>query len=198
MEKLSEEMSPFLDFDFSELTSDAIGKNKLHKQFVYLKSKYSNLKNLRKNNFDSFLKKTKVKIFRMVHDCIKVCVKPNFKLKRLPQSFITNAKIDFNRTILKQKLSSFYYQYNIFQSSGLPEIGKKILRIDDYALAEKKEVLGEFLELTLQEVCEYYLTSERYVEDLKKLRHDEGEEMKVLFAFVAQHFIVYYSRNKTV
>ena len=62
--------------------------------FAYIKKKIQ-IKNSRKSNIDSLLKKCKGKFFKAIHDAIKLCL--NLLVKRIPQQFITNITIEFNQ-----------------------------------------------------------------------------------------------------
>ena len=196
-----ESESNFIEFDFSgfftNASSNAAEKNKIHKLFMYLKSTNLKIKNQRRYHFDSLLKKTKVKVFRMVHECIRKCLRPQYKLKRLPQTFITNIKIEFNSKILDRTVASFYSQFEIFElcSEVFSKSGGKVNNILEHSLEEKKHVLKEFLSLNFEQVCEYYLTSSQYLKDRQRTVKVDGHFVETLFAFIAQSFILYYSRK---
>ena len=70
--------------------------------FSYLKKKMQ-IKNTRKSNIDSLLKKCKGKFFKAIHDAIKLCL--NLLVKRIPQKFITNITIEFNQKNFEKKIN---------------------------------------------------------------------------------------------
>ena len=65
-----------------------------------------------KAHIDSLLKKCKGKFFKAVHKTINLCLKD--KVKRLPQRFITNITIQYNRKFLYQSLMAIYDAFGIF------------------------------------------------------------------------------------
>ena len=177
----------------SELSNSNITEKKgkkrknIHKNFHLLK-KTLHLDNfMRKTQIDSLLKKCKSKLFKSIHESINLCLKK--KLPRLPQSFITNIKIDFNKFYLCQSIISIYIKNKIFQS--FEELIQK-----DYIIKEKEESLKIFFNIKLQEVFEYYLNSKKYLNDYLKILEREGENFAILFDFISHIFLNYYLKGK--
>ena len=73
--------------------------------FSYIKKKLQ-LKNSRKTQLDSLLKKSKGKFFKSVHDIMNKCLTK--LIKRLPQIFITNITIDNNLHYINKTILQIY------------------------------------------------------------------------------------------
>ena len=82
-----------------------------------------------------------------------------------------------------------YKEYSIFDSLE-DLLSKNLVKI------EKLEVMKEFLVLTVTEVYEYYISSKRYLKDIENIHKKEGEKYAVLFSFISQNFIKYYSLSR--
>ena len=175
--------------ELSNLTIEKKGKKrkKIHKNFLLLKKNLHLDNFMRKTQIDSLLKKCKSKLFKNIHESINLCLKK--KLPRLPQSFITNIKIDFNKFYLCQSIISIYIKNKIFQS--FEELIQK-----DYIIKEKEESLKIFFNIQLQEVFEYYLNSKKYLNDYLKILEREGENFATLFHFISHIFLNYYLKGK--
>lgn len=154
--------------------------------FAYIKKKLQ-IKNSRKSNIDSVLKKCKGKFFKAIHDAIKLCL--NLIVKRIPQKFITNITIEFNQNAFNKKIIDIYHEYNL-----LPEIGeileKKLLR------KGKEEMFKEIANSNYQQLYEVYIKSERYKADNEKIKKKEGSKIATLCDFVAKNFTKYYLYGK--
>jgi hypothetical protein len=159
----------------------------IHSSFVYLKKELKLEKFKRKTQIDSLLKKCKSKAFRTIHEALKNCLK--VKLPRLPQPFITNIKIDFNKTYLEKTIYDIYKEYSIIPS------------VEDYLekgfiLDDKLPVFKNFLSLTFKEVFESYITSKQYIKDYHHIKKREGEGFAILFNFISKIFVQYYMKSK--
>jgi hypothetical protein len=142
---------------------------------------------MRKTQIDSLLKKCKSKAFKTIHEALKKCL--TIKLPRLPQNFITNIKIDFNKIYLEKTILDIYQEHKII-SSVEDFIQKKYL-IDD-----KVGVFRDFLSLTFRNVFEYYINSKQYVKDYYHIEKREGEKFAILFNYISKVFIQYYIKSK--
>lgn len=161
---------------------------KLNKMFVNLRNSF-NMQNItRKCQFDSMLKKVKAKLFKIVHHSLQRCYLDKYKLVRLPQAFITNIKIEFNKHYLSKSVLDIYKEFNIFRSVE-DIINEGLIKV------EKKEVFKMFVTLSLEEVYEYYISSKRYKSDKDMVIIKEGAEFATLFQFIAENIINYYKNN---
>jgi hypothetical protein len=159
----------------------------LHSSFLYLKKqlKLDNFK--RKTQIDSLLKKCKSKAFKTIHEALKNCMK--VKLQRLPQSFITNIKIEFNKKYLDLSIFEIYRENKIFNS--IDEFIE-----NEYVLEDKINVFRKFLCLTFTDVFDSYVASKQYIKDYHHIKKREGEPFAILFNFISKVFIQYYRKSK--
>ncbi len=149
---------------------------------------YLNLKQYkRKTQIDSLLKKCKSKTCKIMHEALKKCLKK--KLERLPQIFITNIKIDFNKKYLDKTVLEIYKEYNIIPS--IEEFVEK-----NYIKEEKQALFKEFLGLTFRSVIEFYITSKQFIKDFEYIKQREGYEFALLFYYISKIYVQYFSCSK--
>ena len=142
---------------------------------------------MRKTQIDSLLKKCKSKAFKSIHEALQKCLK--MKLPRLPQQFITNIKIDFNKYYLEQTILKIYQENKLIESFD-NLIDKNLI------LPNKEKTLQIFLNLKLKDVIDYYINSKQYVKDYLHIYKREGEKFATLFDFISSIFIQYYIKSK--
>ena len=68
--------------------------NSFYSRIKYIRKKY-NIKKSRKNHIDSLVKKAKSKFLKGIYEGLKYCL--NSYINRLPQKFIINTKIEYNK-----------------------------------------------------------------------------------------------------
>jgi hypothetical protein len=158
----------------------------LYSTFKFLKEKYG-LKNTRKNRIDCIIKKVKTKYLQAIHEAIKYCV--NLFIQRLPQYFITNIKIEYNKLYLNKTIEQIYTEFKILPS--LKEIIEKNL-----IRKGKKEFLVVLMSTTLKEIYQYYLSSQLYIYYRMCIRKKEGEKVAKLYDYIAQNICEYFLYNK--
>lgn len=166
-----------------------IEKNKiisLYSTFKYLKEKYG-VKNMRKNRIDCIIKKVKSKFFKAIHETIKYCV--NLNINRLPQYFITNIKIEYNKIYFNKTLEQLYTEFKILPS--LNELLEKNL-----IKKGKKELFVILMTNSLKDVYKYYLSSELYKYYKLDIKKKEGEHIDKLYDYIAQNICQYFLYNK--
>ena len=108
-----------------------------YQKFKYLCYKYK-IDNIRKNHIDIIIKKVKIKLFKGIHEALKYCL--NININRLPQNFINNIKIEYNRQYLGKTITEIYLEFSI-----LPPI-KEILE-NKKIKKENTEILILFMNL---------------------------------------------------
>jgi len=162
-------------------------RRSLHSTFLLLKKKLNLEQFMRKTQIDSLLKKCKSKAFKTIHEALKKCL--NIKLPRLPQYFITNIKIDFNKIYLEKTIYDIYREYKI-----IPSVEEFISR--KYLIDDKISIFVDFLNLTFKNVFEYYVNSKQYVKDYYHIMNREGEKFAILFNYISKVFIQYYTKSK--
>lgn len=159
----------------------------LHSTFLLLKKKLDLEQFKRKTQIDSLLKKCKSKAFKTIHEALKKCL--NIKLPRLPQNFITNIKIDFNKVCLEKTILEIYQDHKI-----IPSVDEFVTK--KYLIEDKIGVFKDFLALTFRNVFEYYVNSKQYIKDYYHIQQREGEKFAILFNYISKVFIQYYTKSK--
>ena len=172
--------------NYNDINIPAESINNFQKIFTLLRKKLQ-IKNLRKNHLDSLLKKIKGKFCKAIHEGLKVCL--NLLINRLPQSFITNITLDYNKKMLNKKIIEIYDEYKI-----LPEIDK----MKNYLKNDKKEIFFDFINQKYKECYDNYIKSDRFKKDLNEIAMLEGKKFGILYEFVAINFILYYENNQQI
>ena len=170
---------------YSEIMPIDENKKKIlsfYSKFKYLCCKYK-IDNLRKNHIDIIIKKVKIKLFKGIHEVLKYCL--NININRLPQNFINNIKIEYNRQYLDKTISEIYLEFSI-----LPSL-KEILE-NKMIKKEKTEILILFMNSSLIDIIKIYLSSNLFVYDKKKLQRKSGLNDVILFDFVANNICDYF------
>ena len=137
-----------------------------------------------------FLKKVKEnfwKFFRAIYEGIKLCL--NLRVYRLPQEFITNITIEYNKKYLNKKIIDIYNEFNL-----LPTI-KEIMEKKLYKNG-KFEIFKEIVSYDYITLYDIYTKSNRFKRDIDSIKIDEGKRIAVLYEFVAKNFCVYYLDRK--
>ncbi len=158
----------------------------LYSTFKYLKEKYG-IENSRKNRMDCLIKKIKTKYINAIHEAIKYCV--NLSINKLPQYFITNIKIEYNKNYLNKTIEQIYTEFKILPS--LNELIEKNL-----IKKGKKEILVLLMNTTLKDVYKYYLFSELYKYYKFLIINKEGEKIGKLYDYISQNICQYFLYNK--
>ena len=158
----------------------------LYSTFKYLKEKY-NINNSRKNRMDCIIKKVKTKYMNAIHDAIKHCV--NLKMNKLPQNFITNINIEYNKMYFNKTVEQLYSEFNIVPSLN-ELINKNLIKNG------KKELLIILMNSSLKDIYQYYLISDLYKYHRMCIIKKEGENSGKLYDYVAQNICKYFIYNK--
>lgn len=175
-----------INVDF--LTQKELSLNNFHEIFLTIKRKL-HIKHSRKSEVDSLLKKAKCKFFQTVHNIMKYCL--NITVNRLPQIFITNINIEYNRNYLEKTIIQIYNEFDLIQNINIiEEIDDNIIRI------KNKELFKNFSKFKLYELYEEYIESQCYKKDIDKVKNKNGKNIGILYEFVSKNFIYYYMNNK--
>ena len=158
----------------------------LYSTFKYLKEKYK-IKNSRKNKMDCIIKKVKTKYMNAIHESIKYCV--NININKLPQYFITNIKIEYNKMYLNKTVEELYKEFNLIPSLN-DLINKNQIK------KGKKELLIKLMNSSLKDIYHYYLISDLYKYHRMYIIKKEGENIAKLYDYVAQNICKYFLYNK--
>ena len=133
------------------------------------------------------IKKSKGKFFRAIYEGIKLWL--NLRVYHLPQEFITNITIEYNKKYLNKKIIDIYNEFNL-----LPTI-KEIMEKKLYKNG-KFEIFKEIVSYDYITLYDIYTKSNRFKRDIDSIKIDEGKRIAVLYEFVAKNFCVYYLDRK--
>ena len=153
------------------------------KSFSYLRKKLQ-VKQSRKAHIDSILKKCKARFFKAISDCLKQCVK--IKIKKFPQSFVTNISIEYNKYILKLTVSELYKSLKL--SNCILD------KCNENCFYSGKESYFKYIYYSkISDLYSTYLQSKRYKREIEGIKTNLGIKMLLLYEFVSENFINYYT-----
>ena len=181
------------DFNFEGLISALINikssnsVSEFHSNFMDFKTVLNFHRPLRKTKIDSILKKCKSKFFRAVQDSIKKITNDLTQVNRLPQSFITNINIDYNKNYMNKTIFEIYKSLNLVNQEKEFFIG-----ISQDNIPKLKSLLN----YTYSQLFNVYTESQRFKEDCEVIREKEGEKFEILYKYVSKIYIRYYSLSK--
>ena len=181
------------DFNFEGLISALINikssnsVSEFHSNFMDFKTVLNFHRPLRKTKIDSILKKCKSKFFRAVQDSIKKITNDLTQINRLPQSFITNINIDYNKNYMNKTIFEIYKSLNLVNQEKEFFIGIS---------PENIPKLKSLLNYTYSQLFNVYTESQRFKEDCEVIREKEGEKFEILYKYVSKIYIRYYSLSK--
>ena len=164
---------------------DLQNRNNFNEIFYSIRKKL-HIKITRKCQVDSLLKKAKCKFFQVIHEIIKYCL--SIRIKRLPQPFITNITIEYNRYYLEKTVFQIYKEFNLIEN--LQKIDEEIIKI------KKKELFKEFSNYKLNDLYNAYIESQCYQKDLNEIIAKNGKNIGILYEFVSKNLLYYYRYNK--
>lgn len=172
-----------LNFDFTipkECTST------FQSIFSYIKKKYQ-IKFCRKSQIDSLLKKCKGKFFKTIHEIMNKCL--TIVVKRLPQFFITNINIDYNKKYFEKTVLQIYQEFN-----NLPDFDS--FKEQNIIKPSKEKLFSEFCHYSLNKLYDIYCESLRFRKEINEVHSQEGKRIGLLYEFVALNFSAYYKYSK--
>ena len=150
--------------------------------FKYYLTKYD-LDGIRKYRIDCIIKKAKAKFMKSLHYAIKYCLSIN--IEKLPQSFVLNIKIEFNKNYLKKTIEEIYTEFKIIPS--LSEIIKKKL-----IYKGREELFQLLMKSNVEFVYQVYLMSKLYQHHRNQIIKKNSEGVGVLYDFIANNLCKYY------
>ena len=154
-----------------------------YSQYKYLCYKHG-VENIRKNRIDIIMKKVKIKIFKAIHEILKFCLNIHH-INRLPQNFIINIRIEFNKKYLEKTIEEIYLEFSLLPS--LEEMKEK-----NYINKDKIDIFTIFIKSKLKDIIKIYLLSELFILDKKNLEKKSGINDAILFDFVANNICNYF------
>ena len=154
--------------------------------FSYIKKKYQ-IKFCRKSQIDSLLKKCKGKFCKMIHEIMNKCL--TIVVKRLPQHFITNINIEYNKKYFEKSVIQIYQEFN-----NLPDYTS--IKEKNMIKTSKEKLFSQFCNYSLYNLYEIYCESERFRKEIDEVSSQEGKRIGILYEFVSLNFSAYYKYSK--
>ena len=157
-----------------------------YSKFKYYLNKYD-LDGIRKYRIDCIIKKAKAKFMKSLHYSVKYCLTIN--VEKLPQTFVLNIKIDFNKKYFKKTIEEIYTEFKIIPS--LSEI------VDRKLIKKGKEELFKLLmKSDVEFVYQVYLMSRLYQYHRKQIIKKNNKGVGVLYDFIANNLCKYYQYSE--
>ena len=160
--------------------------NIFYSKIKLIRKKYS-IKKSRKNNIDSLVKKVKSKFLKAIYECLKFCL--NSFINRLPQRFIINTKIDYNKKFLCKTLEEIYIEFKL-----LPNY--ETLLEKNMIQKGKEHFLYILYKSKVKDIYKEYLKSDFYLNEKKEIEIKYGIGVSKLYDFVAINICEYFLFNK--
>ena len=140
--------------------------NVFYSRIKYIRKKY-NIKKSRKNHIDSLVKKAKSKFLKAIYECLKYCLH-SCSLYRLPQKFIINTRIEYNKRVLNKTVEEIYSEFKL-----LPTY--ETLVDENKVYQNKQDLLYCLMKSKLKDIYKYYISSDLYKLDKKRIESKSGE-----------------------
>ena len=161
--------------------------NIFYSKIKLIRKKY-NIKKSRKNHIDSLVKKAKSKFLKAIYECLKYCLH-SCNLSRLPQKFIINTRIEYNKKVLNKTVEEIYTGFKL-----LPTY--ETLMQNNQVYKNRQEFLYSLMKTKLKDIYKYYISSNLYTIDKKRIESKSGEGVAKLYDFVATNICEYFLLNK--
>lgn len=157
---------------------------------------------LRKLKPDSLRKKIKARFHKKLRQIINIKLKQigsKFLFDLLPQPFITNINIEFNRPLLNITMRELFQKTFGFKAKDREKINyniKVIKYLDENPDMYKNEEISNFLDSTYEEIIQKYMHGKYLMEDIERLKK-EGENSEYInrYSFIAMHWIDFYKKG---
>ena len=188
------------NYKFNISTQNKKGNTLLFLKHTETKKNRNNI--YRKLKPDSLRKKIKARLHKKLTKII------NEKLKKagskcyfdmLPQSFITNINIGFNKPLLNITMRELFQKTFGFKSKDKEKIDYNIRimkYIEDNPDINNNSDVSDFLDSKYSEIIREYLDGDYLQEDIERLRDEnEGEEYINRYNFIALHWIEFYENG---
>ncbi len=160
--------------------------NIFYSKIKLIRKKYS-IKKSRKNNIDSLVKKVKSKFLKAIYECLKFCL--NSFINRLPQRFIINTKIEYNKKFLCKTLEEIYIEFKL-----LPNY--ETLLEKNMIQKGKEHFLYILYKSKIKDIYKEYLKSDFYSNEKYEIEKKNGFGVAKLYDFVAMNICEYFLFNK--
>ena len=156
--------------------------------FTCLRKKLQ-IKLTRKTYIDSILKKCKGRFFKAINDCLRKCT--FIYIHKLPQRFITDISIDYNKFFFNYTTNDLYRYFN------LKPFNKEIKSEDcNFCIKGKEHYLKFLLSSKLYDLYNIFIDSKRYKKEVEGIKNNSGVKMSLLYQFVSENYYNYYLFSK--
>ena len=181
-------------FDLNKIISEIINnqRNDLNTTFL---QKYNYFRNFfdiksqkRNTKIDCLLKRCKAKFSRAFYDMLCKLLKKREKNYKLPQYFITNIKIMYNRKYLNCSMLQIFEDHKIFVD---------IDKIKAQLTVNKFKLFLFIINKTYKELFQEYINSKKYLDDCAEIDNKYGIKIGLLFRYTSKIFIDYYLFRKS-
>ena len=190
------------------VTTPLDSKNKLNFDGILFfntrqeKTKSKN-KLVRKLKPDSLRKKIKARFHKKLRQIINIKLKEcgsKFYFDLLPQPFITNINIEFNRPLLNITMRELFQKTFGFKTKDREKINYNIQVIkylEKNPHLNNDEYISKFLDSTYEEIIQKFMHGKYLLEDIERLKK-EGENSDYInrYTYIAMHWIDFY-KNKS-
>ena len=138
------------------------------------------------------------KLTKIINEKLKTAGSKCF-FDMLPQSFITNINIGFNKPLLNITMRELFQKTFGFKSKDKEKIDYNIRimkYIEDNPDINNNSDVSDFLDSKYSEIIREYLDGDYLQEDIERLRDEnEGEEYINRYNFIALHWIEFYENG---
>ena len=188
------------NYKFNISTQNKKGNTLLFLKNTETKKNRNNI--YRKLKPDSLRKKIKArlhkKLTKIINEKLKTAGSKCF-FDMLPQSFITNINIGFNKPLLNITMRELFQKTFGFKSKDKEKIDYNIRimkYIEDNPDINNNSEVSDFLDSKYSEIIREYLDGDYLQEDIERLRDEnEGEEYINRYNFIALHWIEFYENG---
>jgi len=188
------------NYKFNISTQNKKGNTLLFLKNTETKKNRNNI--YRKLKPDSLRKKIKArlhkKLTKIINEKLKTAGSKCF-FDMLPQSFITNINIGFNKPLLNITMRELFQKTFGFKSKDKEKIDYNIRimkYIEDNPDINNNSDVSDFLDSKYSEIIREYLDGDYLQEDIERLRDEnEGEEYINRYNFIALHWIEFYENG---
>mgnify|MGYP007056198326 CR=1 FL=1 len=188
------------NYKFNISTQNKKGNTLLFLKDTETKKNRNNI--YRKLKPDSLRKKIKArlhkKLTKIINEKLKTAGSKCF-FDMLPQSFITNINIGFNKPLLNITMRELFQKTFGFKSKDKEKIDYNIRimkYIEDNPDINNNSDVSDFLDSKYSEIIREYLDGDYLQEDIDRLRDEnEGEEYINRYNFIALHWIEFYENG---
>jgi hypothetical protein len=156
--------------------------------FTCLRKKLQ-IKLTRKTYIDSILKKCKGRFFKAINDCIRKCT--FIYVNKLPQRFITDISIDYNKFFFNFTTRDLYKYFNL-----KPFNKEEQIENSNFCIKGKENYLKFILSSKLYDLYYIFIDSKRYKREVENIKNNSGVKMSLLYQFVSENYYNYYLFSK--